>query len=161
MWTTCAFTYYMIMYQLKYWPGNIYINTIASAMSGNIAYIVAGFCYEKFGAKTTFSAGFLLSVVGGICLLIVGESVTIWMPVFVTIAAFGINGCFCLVYVIMVDVFPTLFVATAFGICNFAARIATIFAPVVAELSPPLPMILFTSMTLLGAVLIQFIRLTK
>ena len=156
MWTTCSFGYYLIMFQLKYWPGDIYINTIASSVAGVIAYMVSTWIYSRFGLKTSFIGLFSMSVVGGICVLMMGETVSIWMPVFVTFASFGVTGCFMIVYLCMVDVFPTLFVSTAMGVCNFTARVLAIAAPIVAELDPPLPMSLFVGMTFL-AVLLTFL----
>ena len=76
------------------------------------------------------------------------------MPIFVVIAKFGISGGFTIVYVCNSDVFPTLFCSTAIGICNFASRLLTIFAPQVAEVNPPFPMILFVSLNLLGIFII-------
>ena len=157
-WTTCAFGYYLIMFQLKYWPGDIYINTIASTVAGNIAYVVSTWIYTRSGIKPSFVGLFSMSVVGGACVLVMGESVSIWMPVFVTFASFGITGAFMIVYLCMVDVFPTLFVSTAMGFCNFMARVMTIAAPIVAELAPPLPMSLFVSMTSLAVVLTFLIK---
>jgi len=83
------------------------------------------------------------------------------MPIFVTLAKFGISSAFVIVYVATVDVFPTLFCATAIGFCNFFARVATILAPLIAEKQPPLPMLIFTSMTAVGSVLALFIRPAK
>jgi hypothetical protein len=98
-----------------------------------LAIAVAGLLYGKLGMKLSFTLLFSLSVIGGICILFLGESSTFWMPFFVVLAKFGIAGGFVIVYVSTVDVFPTLFCATALGFCNFFARVLTIFAPLVAE----------------------------
>ena len=55
-------------------------------------------------------------------------------PLIVSFACYGIASSFNLVYVVHSDIFPTLFSATAMGICNFVARIMTCFAPEVAEI---------------------------
>jgi len=39
-----------------------------------------------------------------------------------------VSGAFVIVYVATVEVFPTLFCATAMGFCNFGARFLTIGA---------------------------------
>lgn len=49
MWAACSFAYYMILIYLKYLPGSIYVNTISSALSENIAGILAGSVYGKLG----------------------------------------------------------------------------------------------------------------
>lgn len=83
------------------------------------------------------------------------------MPFFVVLAKFGISGGFVLCYASTVEVFPTLFCATALGFCNFFARVLTILAPEIAEREPPLPMALFVALTGLGAILIWFVKPLK
>lgn len=79
------------------------------------------------------------------------------MPIFVIITKIGISGSFVTVYLCMVDIFPTLFLASAFGFCNFLARVLTIIAPQVAEVDPPVPMIILTCLCATGILLIQFV----
>ena len=89
------------------------------------------------------------------------EAGGIAMPLFVILSKFGISGAFVLIYCSTVDVFPTLFCASALGFCNFFARIITILAPEVAERDPPLPMLLFVSFTALGSILIWLVKPLK
>lgn len=56
------------------------------------------------------------------------------------------------------DVFPILFCSTAIGCCNFASRFMTIFSDEIAEVKPPLPLILFSSICLLATGLTWFIK---
>ena len=160
MWSSCAFNYYMVMFQLKYWPGNIFTNTIAAGFGELLADVAGGVIYSKLRIKKTFSIIYLISIVGGLLIIFWGEELktTLWMPFFVILAKFGISAGFTVVYVSMVDIFPTLFVSTSMGICNFVARVITIAAPQVAELQAPLPMSLFVSLCATGIVLIQFVK---
>ena len=57
--------------------------------------------------------------------------------------------------------FPAIFAGTAFGWCNIPAKIITVFAPLVAEVSPPTPMITFTVLALIAAVVASFIKTKK
>lgn len=158
MWAACSFTYYMILIYVKYLPGNIYINTIASGFSEVLAYAVAGAIYSRMGIKITFTALFALSAVGGLLILFFGNLSDILMAVFVVIAKFGISGGFTILYVCTNDVFPVLFCASALGITNFSSRFLTIFSAEIAEVPPPIPMILFTGLSVLGIVLIWFVK---
>lgn len=83
------------------------------------------------------------------------------MPPFVVITKLGIAGGFNLVYQAALDVFPTLFCGTAIGICNFFARVISIFAPIVAEQPAPLPMIILTGMSVIGIFAIRFVTTLK
>ncbi len=73
-------------------------------------------------------------------------------------AKFGVSATFNLAYVASAYLFPSIYSATAFGICNIFARITTILAPEVAEVKAPVPMILFTILAGIAAVLSFFIR---
>lgn len=129
MWACCSFSYYMVIFYLKYLPGDIYVNTLASGGTDMIAVVCGGALYSRFGIKKTFTFLFSMSVTGGLLIIFLGEKVTVLMPLFVTITKFGISGGFVTVYISTVGVFPTLFCATAIGFCNFFARALTIVAP--------------------------------
>jgi len=62
------------------------------------------------------------------------------------VAKFGIASMFNIVYIANAHIFPTLFSATALGVCNFAARLATIFAPLTAEIDRTTSMSIFTGL---------------
>ena len=125
----CSFSYYMIIYYLKYLPGDIYTNTFSSSGTDMMACLAAGILYKKLGLKKTFTILLTFSVIGGLLIIMFGTKNEGLMPAFVVLTKIGVAGCFLDVYISMVDVFPTLFLASAFGICNQLARVLTIFAP--------------------------------
>ena len=123
------------------------------------AILLSGYLYSRLGLKKSFTMLYTLSCAGGCCILFLGKNTSgIAMPLFVVLTKFGVAGAFVLIYVSTVEVFPTLFCATALGFCNFFARIITILAPEVAEREPPLPMLLFVTFTAIGAVVIWFVK---
>jgi len=79
-------------------------------------------------------------------------------PVLIMFATFGLASLFNLVYVTHGHIFPTLFSATAMGVCNFVARIATCFAPVVAETPGATGIWMTTGMVTLAMVLTCFLQ---
>lgn len=157
MWSAVSFCYYMIIFQLKYIPGNIYINSISSSLSEMVANILAGFLYKYLKGKLSFIICFSIALVGGSLILFLGVDDVKWVPVFITLAKGGIAANFTIVYIASAEVYPTLFTATALGINNFFARFLTILAPYVAELDPPIPMAVFCSLCIGGIVLALFI----
>jgi len=161
MWSAVSFCYYMIIFQLKYIPGNIYINSMSSALSEMVANILAGFLYKYLGAKKSFIVCFCVALVGGSLILFMGVDNTTWVPIFIIFAKGGIAANFVIVYIASAEIFPVLFSATALGICNFFARFLTILAPFVAELDPPTPMAVFCSLSIGGIVLALFIKESK
>lgn len=154
MWAACSFCFYMIIFYLKYLPGNIYNNSLSSGVADCIAVLIGGWLYSRIGIKKSFSLLFTISTIGGFIIIFLGDSATLLMPLFVVICKFGITGGFVIVYCSTVDMFPTLFCSTALGFCNFGARILSIAAPIIAESEPPLPMIILTALSACGVILI-------
>lgn len=72
VWAACSFTYYMINFQTKYLPGDIFNNSLANGVSEVIAGLVAGVFYKKFGIHKAYFILFGISVLGGALILIVG-----------------------------------------------------------------------------------------
>jgi Na+/melibiose symporter-like transporter len=74
VWIASSFDYYLLNFQLKSIQGNIFLNTFSSAISELPAVIISGFMYKKLGIKITLVTWFSVSLLGGICLLILGKS---------------------------------------------------------------------------------------
>lgn len=62
---------------------------------------------------------------------------------FVLLTRYGINSTFTLCYIITSDYFPSIVSSQVFGICNVFSRFSTILSPMIAELDPPVPMIIY------------------
>lgn len=76
------------------------------------------------------------------------------MPLFVLVANFGIAAAFNICYISNIDTFPTLFSASAMGICNFFARVVSIASPEIAEIQPiTIPIFIFAAFAMGGCVL--------
>ena len=103
LWANCAFSYYLVIFYLKYLPGDIYQNTAASCLADLIATLSAGFLLQKFGLKRAFQCCLALEILGGISLLCF-EAL---LPLQVIVTKFGIAGSFNLVYCATAKVFPT------------------------------------------------------
>ena len=61
-------------------------------------------------------------------------------------AKFGITCAINICYAANSFFFPTLFAATAMGICNFLARLVSAGSYIISQLEEPVPMILFTGL---------------
>ncbi len=72
------------------------------------------------------------------------------MPLYVVIAKFGNISAFVALYTVQVEMFPTLFTSTSFGISSLISQIFIIFTPLIATKDEPLPMALFVSLTFIG-----------
>lgn len=78
-------------------------------------------------------------------------------PTLIGISRFFLTGSFTAVWVAHPPMFPTLFAVTSLGLSNLVARGTVIFAPLVAEIKYPIPMFIYTIMTVLAAISAIFI----
>ena len=160
LWVASAFDYYLINFQLKYIEGDIYTNTIVSSVSEVTAYLVSGALYEKIGTKVSFVGSFIIAAIGSIFLITLGDTYKLFVPLMVLGSKFGISGSFNVVYLAN-GMFPPIYASTTFGVCNFFARLASMFAPPFAEFPKPLPMIIFCIMASVAGVVAMFLRTEK
>ena len=127
---------------MKYLKGNVYTNIMTSSVADLVGTALSAIFYDRFGVRAAFLLCLVFSIMGGTAILLFNYF-TGWMPLFILFAKLGVSSTFNLVFLANADLFPTLFSATAIGICNFFARLSTTAAPLIAERPEPLPMILY------------------
>ena len=152
-WTTSSLDYYLMIFYLKYIPGNIFINTTLSSFADLLGYAGSGIIMKTFGVKLSFMISFILAAIGGFLLVIFFNAEGALIAVFVLFAKFGISVAFNISYLATPHMFPTAVGVTAFGICNLFARFSTILSPLIAELPDPAPMSVLTVTCLVSAFL--------
>ena len=144
---------------MKYVPGSIYVNTTASALSQNIAYVVSGLLLNVIGIKMCFIVSLIIASIGGF-LLATMPATGLVEASFVLICKFGISWSFNNCYLATPLLFPAHLRVRTFGICHLLASFVTVLAPLLAEVEPPLPMIVFT-LTSIGILIISMLINTK
>ena len=162
VWLTCSFNFYLIQFLLTSFE-QVYLSTILSCLSDMFSYAIGGTLLNWVGVRKAQVLGQSIASVGGIIILIFGLShQEAWFfPVMVFFAKMGISLSFGLNYTSNSYLFPTLFAATAIGLCNTFARLFSALSPIFAQLDEPLPMILFTGSALLTLASLFFLRVPK
>ena len=77
------------------------------------------------------------------------------IPYFTFLAKIGVNLTMQFTYYVSFNdqkTFPMLKRTTAIGICNFIARLFTIFSPLIAELDRPIPICIVIVVTIIGLI---------
>ena len=158
VWLATAFSYYLILSLINTFD-DVYKTALASSFSELVAYAVGGILYEKLGVKWSLVACFSSSAIGGFLILFWGldNQSSVWFLVIFLFVKFGISATYNINYAANSYFFPTLFTATAMGCCYFLASFFTSFSYVVAALPQPIPMVVFTSLTSLTAVMSLFL----
>lgn len=119
-----------------------------------LATCICGIVYKSLGIKKSYQFSYIVATGGAVLIMLYSDSHETFVPIFLGLIRVGIVCAFNLVYLTNVDVFPTLFAATALGFCNFFARLFTVMSPQIAERPPPLPMITVATICGLGTIVI-------
>ncbi len=140
IWGASSFCVYLINFQMKYFPGNIFFNAILAAGAEIPMAVVAGFLFHRFGPKLSIPLFLTFALAGALCIIFLGGKSNFSDAAFITLAKCGIATPLFLCYLANSTIFPAIYAGTAFGFCNLAAKICSVFAPIVAELDKPIPM---------------------
>jgi hypothetical protein len=169
IWSACSFNFFLVFFLTKYLPGNIFVNGMVSTGSGIAAYAFAGVIYKMAGLKRSIILTMSIAALGGVSILAyqittkrdMKHHSDLTFPVLFLLANFGVCSTFSTVFLSAADetLFPRLFAGSAFGICNFLARTATLFAPLVAEMEGLTPMMIYTSLSLVSLLASVFLPL--
>lgn len=98
----------MIAFLMKYFPGNVFFNSAASAVSEVAACAIAGILYKFLGVRLSYQASFGIACLGGIGILVYEISTNFyssstsqsgWLfPFLVLFGKFGIASAFTVNY---------------------------------------------------------------
>lgn len=141
----------MLNFQLKYLPGNIHANNVASGLSELISSILPLFYLEKLGIKLSMILAIFMLLVGVALIMVSGEG-NLVSALLVLLARTGavwlINTC----QLVTSIVFPSHLRSRSYGFCELTGRLVLIACPIIAEQAPPIPMLVLIASA--GAALI-------
>jgi hypothetical protein len=157
-WSSSSFSIYLVNYSIKNQTGDFFMNNLVAAISDVPIAIIGGVLYHKFGLRVVLFSFYVLSLIGAIATIIANNVNEDILPITIALAKGGVKVTFDVCYLGNSFLFPAIFAGTAFGFCNAGAKISTILAPMLAEVNPPLPMIILSILTGLGAFSSFFIK---
>ena len=150
IWLLSSFNFYLITFYLKSFPGSIYLNSACFAGADMIAFLTSGIVLNRVTIRQGLSFSYSISMISGLFYLLIfkqAENSDVVknqvIPIVIGFCRIGGSMSFNIGYISVARLFPTEFVSTVFGIVNFVSHIITIGAPMVAELSQPIPMTVF------------------
>jgi Na+/melibiose symporter-like transporter len=73
LWTAAFFDYYLLNFEIKYIPGNVHVNNVASGLSELLSLFFPLFYLEKLGIKLALLLALIAQLVGGIFILSTGH----------------------------------------------------------------------------------------
>lgn len=160
-WSSTTFTYFLVIFYVKYLPGDIYTNQVVSGFSV-FAYLAAPFMARKYDNKMIMLIGNVISFVFLIIMTFmqfIDINAILYSFIFLLFKC-GVTLVFLSLFIIHTDLFHIQFLATSYGICNIVSRIFTLAAPIVAEFENRLaPLLIMIIMNVFALVATFFLRM--
>ena len=147
-WSFSSWAFFVVPFYLGKIKGNMYLMSLMTAIAEIIATFICMFAIHGRDLRKSLAFFCGLSAVGSIAVIVFttfdkGDSqipdALSYMFLYV-----GVVTAFDLVYLIVNDLFPTIFLGTSYGACNVVGRFISILAPMAAELPGVLPLILLS-----------------
>ena len=86
IWVASSFNFYLINYITKNLPGDFFMNSLISSITDVIVAALSGIAYAKMGLHLVFSTFFAISAVGGVLIVVIGESLEGYVPMMLSFA---------------------------------------------------------------------------
>jgi hypothetical protein len=109
--------------------GNVFEYGIAAALAEVFAFIVCVTIVRKVSLKACIIFYCGISAISALLLIFYGEGTGAIISFLILFANFGIMSAFDIAYLINLELFPTIFLATAYGCCNVLGRLISILSP--------------------------------
>ena len=120
--------------------------------------MIGGYLYHKFGLKPLFFTFLLVSFIGHITIVITSETNPGLVPIMLTFAKGGVKVTYDLCFLGNSFLFPSIFAGTTFGFCNAGAKLASIMAPLLAEVEAPIPLSVNSALVFFAAIISLFLK---
>ncbi|XP_050401906.1 organic cation transporter protein isoform X1 [Patella vulgata] len=165
-----SLVYMGISFSMPSLHGNIYLNLFLSGLVEIPAQIICMFVITRIGRRIPLMAFLLLcgiSTIGGAVCPVSTDNGTslIWLKItFFMISKFAITGSYSTVYLYSAEIFPTVVRNLAMGIASGFENLGSICAPFIMYASkriPILPVVIFSSASIIGCFLIMLLPETN
>ena len=177
LWSFGSFAFFLIPYMLQNlvnsMPGtNIYTMSLATEIAEMLASVICIFITRIMDLKIAMFGALGLITVASVLIILFQSfiykafdgninAVNYTEAGLVMLTNLGIVCQFDFAYLINPTLFPTIYLATAYGACNILGRFISIFAPIVARLPDPVPLIVLTILAFLCILLTAKLRKVK
>jgi hypothetical protein len=129
IWSFASFGSFLIPFYLATLGGNVFEYGIFSALAEVFASLVCGTIIRFISLKLSLFIFCVISVIASFLLIFFGNGTGTLISILILFTNFGIVSAFDIAYLINIELFPTIFLATAYGCCNVLGRLISILSP--------------------------------
>ena len=144
VWSFASFAFFLVPLYISQAKLNLFLISICLAVAEIISSFICLFITHNRDNKKSLIVFCGLTCIGSVGALIfqsIFKDSTTGVAVAYLILYVGIVTAFDLVYLIVNDLFPTIFLATSYGACNVIGRFVSILSPSMAYAPDPIPML--------------------
>lgn len=143
LYMTCPFCYYMLTFNIKYFPGDIYtnqiVNSVAEAIGNGPLLILIKYL---FTFKTAFQITFVSCVISFTCIILcIQYNWVRFIPWAVLMTKASVAVPNALTFVTIPEYFEPQFAGLVLSVVNILGRINNAATPMIAELPEPVPIL--------------------
>ncbi len=106
IWCALIVNYYILAFYLKYFPGNIFVNSFSMAGSDILSYLLAGIVIKKLGLTQSVVVSLITAALGAALYLFL-SSFQYLIPLYIVLCRVGNSMLLNIMYVTNSTLFPT------------------------------------------------------
>lgn len=169
VWSFGSFAFFLVPYYLNQMKANIYYLSLAIECGEFLGSVICVFIARLIDLRRALFICCMIITLGCISMIFVtqAEDDKVGKPDMmdnllptglIMLTNLGVVISFDVAYLINADIFPTIVLATAYGVCNVFSRFITITSPMAAKITAPIPLILLASFALVCGFLSWFLK---
>ena len=153
IWSFGSFAFFLIPFYLSSMKANIYYLSLSTEAAELLASIICLFIVHVMDLRRALFMCCCIVLAGCIAMMIATKisdnsndgktdmQDNLISSVLIMLTNLGVVIAFDVAYLINAQLFPTVLLATAYGVCNILGRSISIFSPIVAKLPHPIPLV--------------------
>ncbi len=146
IWSFCTFSFFIVPYYLDTLPLNLFFMSTSTAIAEIVAALICLLLTNSYETRKTVAFFAFVSCIATIGIIILTSTYKGTSQVPDAVGYFlqytGFVSTFNFVYVLINELFPTIYLATAYGACNVVGRAVAISSPLVARVHAPYPQLI-------------------
>ena len=170
VWSFGSFAFFLVPYYLSQMKANIYYLSLATEVAELLGSVICIFIARMIDLRRALFICCMVVTAGCIAMIFFTkaeddkkdekpELMDNLLPAgLIMLTNLGVVISFDVAYLINADIFPTIVLATAYGVCNVFSRFITITSPVAARIQAPIPLIVLATFSLVCGILSWFLK---
>ncbi|CDW88844.1 organic cation [Stylonychia lemnae] len=158
IWSFGSFGFFFIPFYLDTLKGNTYLFAIFSGSAELLASLACILVTRCMTLKQSIILFCGISCAASFAIIFAFGSTDILVAVLILFNNFGITSTFDVAYLLNTQMFPTIFLGTAYGFCNIVGRFISIMSPIIAKIVHPYPLIIMVIFSGISATLALLLK---